>query len=988
MIPGCASRTGRRFLAGILATMMACSLAMGAAPANAAGPDAAPDPIASLPTVTTTAADDATAAAVDAGGTAVDDSGAKDPAAGGGASPADAPAGGGAAPTGATSTGATSTGATPSDAATDAAGTDAAGTDSAAAGATTGDAAAAPTTAADAAAPAQATSAAAPATGDLKRGLQYLFGKADTYNIPDERTGTVLGYDGVPTDLKVKNQHFVHYPIPSTTTTTTTTYDTGYLETISMSKWVDGTTGDFGLAIDRDGKVWGWGGNHVGQLGNGKSGAQGGAESVGLPARVTTLPSNLTFVQVSTGGSHAMALASNGDLYTWGGLNNNGQLGQGNTNSITGGQASALKVAVAGVKFKQVSAGKDYSLAVATDGSVYSWGYYLANGNGLGFTTGVPTKLPLSNIRMVSAGFASSAAVGMTGALYTWGQQVNGALGNGVTTAGAGAIGQVGTGISWKQVSVGNSSMLGVSTSGALYGWGYNGFSQLGTGDATNRPTPTNVGLSNVRQVNGTAEAALAVTTTGSLYGAGTNVNGALIPGMGVNAVLSRWTAVGSGVLEASVGNGAGAYKTTDTTQLAQSWGVGEQNGRGGLAYSTPGLLSSVWGSPTVPYVTETVTTTAPLPDAAAAGSSIVFGAPGQALASVTGVAAKNIRVVTVGGVRYLRGDVPPHDAGPVDVYLKWNDGTNTWQNTGSYVYTIALAINSTARPAPTTDTVSVITSFYDPQEVPYAGASVVDFSIPDLAGSPAPLLGVSGWPTTGVPWVSATATTKVTLRPGQAPNNGPFNWLYNASSTARVGATPVQRNAPGGAIEFFATPDVDVHLWKTGIATTGAEVGMTGAGWKVHPDSTSTPGTPDTTKTVTAFGAEVVNPNAGTANRKQGWFTATLAPGTYWLVETKSPQGFQLLAQPLQFTVAANGSVTLGTGKSALTRVTNDWDYSSTINTIVVRDPGATALPASGSASWAWLMWAGAGILGVAALLVVRRALVRRRGVGTEPAS
>jgi LPXTG-motif cell wall-anchored protein len=341
---------------------------------------------------------------------------------------------------------------------------------------------------------------------------------------------------------------------------------------------------------------------------------------------------------------------------------------------------------------------------------------------------------------------------------------------------------------------------------------------------------------------------------------------------------------------------------------------------------------------------------------------------------------AKNIRVATNNGIRYLRGDVPPHVAGPVVVWLQWNDGTNVWQNTGPYTYTIALTIGTAPRPAQTTEAVSVTTGFWEPLEAPYAGTSVVDFSIPELSGNPPPLLPVAGTSVSGVPWVNATAVTKVTLRPGQLPNNGPYNWLYYTSSTARVGTVAVNRNEPLGQIEFTTPQAVDVHLWKTGVSTSGSEVGMVGSAWKVYRDSATSPGTPDTSTTVTAFGTETTNPNTSVPSRKQGWFTASLTPGTYWLVETKAPVGFQLMAQPVQFTVATGGAVTLGTGKSGLTRVSNDWDSGSTFNTIVVLDPGATRLPVSGSSSALWITWIGIGIVGLGALLVLRWLIVRRR--------
>ncbi|QIK63448.1 hypothetical protein G7068_09730 [Leucobacter viscericola] len=211
---------------------------------------------------------------------------------------------------------------------------------------------------------------------------EFGFGKGSSYSTSDRPEGTVLGYNGVPTDLGTANQHFVYYPLPDTSTEVE--YPTGFQETVSLSKYTNGDAGDFGLAIDANGAVWAWGGNRYGQLGNGTSGNTNSYSA--SPARVSTLPAGVQFVQVSAGSGHALALTKDGDIYAWGSINNYGQLGQGNTTTISGGQSRALKINVPGVKFKQISGGWDYSLAVDTLGNAWAWG---KNNNGA--TAGVGT---------------------------------------------------------------------------------------------------------------------------------------------------------------------------------------------------------------------------------------------------------------------------------------------------------------------------------------------------------------------------------------------------------------------------------------------------------------------------------------------------------------------------------------------------------------------------------------------------------------------
>lgn len=121
-------------------------------------------------------------------------------------------------------------------------------------------------------------------------------------------------------------------------------------------------------ALDSSGNVYMWGYNRRGQVGIG-SGDQG---SISTPTKVT-LP--LPAVQLSSGGDiigngHSLAILNDGSVYAWGD-DANGQLGDGQTFD----KFSPVQVTVpAGVTFTNVAAGGCFSLALDTNGYVYSWG--------------------------------------------------------------------------------------------------------------------------------------------------------------------------------------------------------------------------------------------------------------------------------------------------------------------------------------------------------------------------------------------------------------------------------------------------------------------------------------------------------------------------------------------------------------------------------------------------------------------------------------
>ncbi|HYA26590.1 MAG TPA: hypothetical protein VEE82_01195 [Thermodesulfovibrionales bacterium] len=76
------------------------------------------------------------------------------------------------------------------------------------------------------------------------------------------------------------------------------------------------------VALKSDGTVWTWGDNYYGQLGDGSSDLSSGA-----PVQVSGLAK---ITAITAGDFHTLALKSDGTVWTWG-SNGNGQLGDGTT---------------------------------------------------------------------------------------------------------------------------------------------------------------------------------------------------------------------------------------------------------------------------------------------------------------------------------------------------------------------------------------------------------------------------------------------------------------------------------------------------------------------------------------------------------------------------------------------------------------------------------------------------------------------------------
>ena len=117
------------------------------------------------------------------------------------------------------------------------------------------------------------------------------------------------------------------------------------------------------LAITADGAVFTWGGGAFGKLGHGDQQHQL------LPKKIETFADHRA-VGVSAGREHSLAITADGSVWSWGfGLH--GRLGHGDQQS----QLLPKKVeAFAEQRVVAVSAGGFHSIALTANGAAWSWG--------------------------------------------------------------------------------------------------------------------------------------------------------------------------------------------------------------------------------------------------------------------------------------------------------------------------------------------------------------------------------------------------------------------------------------------------------------------------------------------------------------------------------------------------------------------------------------------------------------------------------------
>jgi len=245
------------------------------------------------------------------------------------------------------------------------------------------------------------------------------------------------------------------------------------------------------IGLQSDGTVWSWGNNASGQLGNGTQ------DTKTAPIPVTTPGGVSGFTAIAAGGNHTLALDNLGRVWAWG-LNSSGQLGN---NTLANQNVPVPVLTADGVTplsgVTKIAAGGAFSLALKSDGTVWAWG---SNRFGqLGDATQVskitPVQVlgsdgvtPLGGITAIAAGGSHALAINGGTTMSAWGYNELGQLGDGTTTSRSTAVPVVMPGVV-TAVSAGLDHSLAV-IGGAVYAWGYNYYGQLGNGAVLQSDAP------------------------------------------------------------------------------------------------------------------------------------------------------------------------------------------------------------------------------------------------------------------------------------------------------------------------------------------------------------------------------------------------------------------------------------------------------------------------------------------------------------------
>lgn len=319
-------------------------------------------------------------------------------------------------------------------------------------------------------------------------------------------------------------------------------------------------------AIDKDGKIWSWGFNNSGQLGNGANVSQ--LTPVSLAGAVKT------FCKISLGNGQTLALDKNGRAWAWG-FNANALLGD---NSVT---ARNTPVSVGGAikTFCQIAAGNQHSLAIDKYNNTWAWGP--ASSWQLGNNAATSVRTPKSIVLGANKTFCSIAisnfsnAIDKNGRVWSWGLNTAGQIGDNSTTARYTPVSVLGAVKTFCQISNQAQHVLAIDKNGRAWGWGNNVSGKIGDNSTTQRNTPVSIvgTIKTFCRIFAGNQHSLAIDKNGRVWAWGNNNFGAL----GNNSIVNQFTPVSVlGATKTFCEIAAGVQFTIGLTNSGRAWGWGQ----------------------------------------------------------------------------------------------------------------------------------------------------------------------------------------------------------------------------------------------------------------------------------------------------------------------------------------------------------------------------------------------------------------------------
>lgn len=362
-----------------------------------------------------------------------------------------------------------------------------------------------------------------------------------------------------------------------------------------------------------------------------------------IPVKYGTSTNTIRDFKVSTSEGNDTTLVFLADNYVHGtGLNGQGQLGNGNTNINSSAFSTGKFVLPAGVRAMKMWFGdggsNNVTFVLGTNEKVYAAGRNDSGQIGDGNTTN-PVATPVQ-VNLPAGCYTEDMDVGTdvsfhlckNGDVYAMGKNFNGQIGDNTTTQRTSPTkvllpsGVTGVKLIIPRGSTASGGYAHVLASdGNVYGWGANGFGQLGDGSTTQRNAPVRFNLpAGVSAVDGWQgqNAVFVLGSNGNIYAAGANFQGQLGVGDMNNKSSPTRVNLPSGVVGVSVSAQYAYYSQSTSSTPDHFSGFFGSDGKLYMAgYNGHGQL----GDGTTNTRTNPVEFVLPQPAGGGAGNPIIF---------------------------------------------------------------------------------------------------------------------------------------------------------------------------------------------------------------------------------------------------------------------------------------------------------------------------------------------------------------------------
>ncbi len=298
-------------------------------------------------------------------------------------------------------------------------------------------------------------------------------------------------------------------------------------------------TGDAGMVITQSRKVYGFGDGQYGVLGIGST-------PLGSLLAATVMTAfDSTVVNAVCSSFAGVGVTANGTIYTWG---SNTALGY-NSDFANPPRSTFLDGALQGKEVMSIVAGGKFTIALTTDGQVYSWGdntYGCLGNSDSSVPVGYfPALVTLSNYKIakIVASETTVGALSTTGIMFMWGQNSQGQIGVNTTTPAyfyPQILNNRASALNGKiviDIAVTQYASFALTADNKLYSWGNNeggiiGDSNVLLYDSRSLPGPINIGGAllgkTITMIKASSTVAAVLTSDGLLFAWGDNSFGAI----------------------------------------------------------------------------------------------------------------------------------------------------------------------------------------------------------------------------------------------------------------------------------------------------------------------------------------------------------------------------------------------------------------------------------------------------------------------------